>query len=187
MSEQQQPGTQHDPIIWSISGAPETEPDGDSQGLPNYGVLVRQYGEALLRISQLESQVNQLAKRLEPSDRPEGSAAAINLLQETQGLRQLADWIDSLQQLFVDTPWTTPDSAEEHTGRSISPDDSGIRLIQEDELRQLRVQVATMARQMARSEQSGETKRAGRLIRGRDHRKAVWKRLARRLGLRISH
>lgn len=87
----------------------------------------------------------------------------------------------------MDTPWTTPDSAEEHTGRSISPDDSGIRLIQEDELRQLRVQVATMARQMARSEQSGETKRAGRLIRGRDHRKAVWKRLARRLGLRISH
>ena len=163
----------------SSNGKPQDGgPDQSIHDLPEYGVLVRQYGEALLRISQLESQLDLLSKGLEYGEHPQVPRGAVQPGQGTPGLRGLADWIDALQNLFAETPWSAPAPGPDDSESTFHRADN--RLIHEDELRQLRVQAATMEHRLARSEQGGETKRRGRQGGGR----SMWQRVTRSVGFR---
>ena len=189
----QQPGEEHEPVIWSIGGAPEAEPDRDTEGLPNYDDLVRQYDEAVLKVSRLESQVDHLTRQLEGVVSPKEEAAVrIDPAHESQGLRELADWIEALQRLFAETPWKAPRSESGGPGLTASQATNMPSPIGEDELRNLRVQVAALAHQLAQSDNHPDEKnkrhrggvRSGKSKRHRGGERSVLRKLAGRVGIR---
>ena len=84
---QEQSNPQQEPT--TRSGGPGSRQDDEErpQVPPEYGTLLHQYGEAMLRIGQLEAKVERLSSQLQ-SDVPQESYGNIVVPpQETEGLR----------------------------------------------------------------------------------------------------
>ena len=142
------------------------------QSTPGYTALLQQYGEAMLRIGHLEAQVAHLTKQLEGGAEQGSDAGGQALAEESPGVRGLAHKVEALQKLVADSSETTPGpGAESHRHG--------------DEIRQLRVQINSLASQLALAEgQLSEVQK--HRPRHRSHRgksKSKWQSLTGRLGL----
>ena len=127
------------------------------------------------------AQVDELTRRLDGEDGPDEEAAAgIDPAQEPQGLRELADWLEALQQLFINTLWKAPRSEPGDRGLTPSQPANMASPIGEDELRHLRVQVAGLAHKLAQSENEPD----GKSKRRRLGKRSTLRRLAHRVGIR---
>ena len=142
------------------------------QSAPDYAALLQQYGEAMLRIGQLEAQVGHLTKRLQGGVEQGSDASGQAPVQESPGVRQLAEKVEALQKLVVDSSEKTPGSSADSQRH-------------EDEIRQLRVQINSLASQLALAQGQLSEVRAHR-PRHRSHRDksgSKWQSLTGRLGL----
>jgi hypothetical protein len=119
-----------------------------------------------------------LTERLEESEHTQASNGAVPPAQGPPGLRDLADRIEELRQLFAEAPWAAPALRSSDSKPSNPMRDIGLE--HEDEVRQLRVQVATMEHRLAQSEKGGDTKRRGR----QGGSRSMWQRVTRRAGFR---
>ena len=126
------------------------------QELTLSGELVRHYGEAMLRVGQLEAQVERLTEQLRGTAMPE----------EPRNLASLAAKAEPLQDLGAGS--TEAPSAAPSNGGS-TPDESGnaVEDGREDELRQLRVQISNLSGQLARTTDELDHLK-GRLVRRRN-------------------
>ena len=135
---------------------PRDESESENVGVQEsaaYDLLLRQYGEAMLRIGRLEAQVERLTLQLQD---------------------------DTEDQHSGDGP--QPDAPE--TGVTKGP--PAPAQPDNDELRQVRVQLTAMAGRLARTEEELEKARGSRprRRRGSGGRRPWWKKAARRLGIR---
>ena len=157
--------------------------DSRQDGLPGPSRLSEQYVDAVPRLSELEGRVEQLTRELQRA-RQANSAEGGGLVEDPQQLRQLADWLESLNSLFASSPWATRGAPVDEAG-SMGAQGMGLQHQRsQDELGQLRLQIATLSHQLARAENElGQVE--GRRPRHRNAAKRpLWKKLARRLGLR---
>ena len=170
------------------SGGSESLRDGEEQpqDLTGYGALLNQYGQAMVRIGQLEAQVDQLTGQLSVSSGQIGLQGTATPGQEPQGLQLLADRIEALQQLVTELPARTAQSTANTGSSSGSPAEDELQHQRDDELRQIRLQLNSVANQLANTEdelrrfqEPGQRRRLHR----QTHR-PWWKKLAGNLGLR---
>jgi hypothetical protein len=124
--------------------------------------LVGRYGEAMLRIGQLESQLQELTDELRLRERQASAGYATTQFQYTQGLPYLEQKIAELQKAIdsasASGSETTEDDGKKATGRT-EPEES-------EEMRQLRIQINSLSGQLAVTDQQ-LTKIQG----GRTHRR----------------
>ena len=132
--------------------------ESSSQSLPDYDALVSRYGEAMLRIGQLEAQVDLLTNQLRSSDSP-----------PTEKPERPSNFGSGMR-----PPENMSQPTEGHSERD-----------SEEQLRQLRLQVTSLANQLQQTEEQLEQAKGHRVP--RPHRRVKhrpwWKKAARRLGL----
>jgi hypothetical protein len=142
----------------------QEQPQTDTLG--HFGEILRQYGEAMLRIGQFEAQVERLTEgRQSPP-----------LRHDQAGLAELSEKLEDV-----------PKQVASSTGARPSPD-SGDDADRDDELGQMQIQIASLSHQFARAERDLQPG-PGHRSRHRGHegkRGPWWKKAARKLGLRGS-
>ena len=135
---------------------------------PDYDTLLRLYGEAMLRTGQLEGQVANLTDQLRILEDVPAPGGLGEPTPASEELRGLSDKIDSLRRKMTDPSETSP-----------KPSDSP-----GDEISQHRLQITSMANQLAVAKDELATLRGSRKRRsGKKQPSTRWKALRRRLGI----
>ena len=142
---------------------------------PDHDALVRLYGESMLRIGRLESEVARLADRLRgpESDQASGDEAAAE--QQLGGLEELTKKVDSLQKLIMDSNGTASEPGSRP--QPAAPDQ------RQDEISEMRLQIAGLASELTQAKDELAKARGNRRRRSSKGHRPWWKKLARRFGL----
>ena len=158
--------SRRDPTAQPRAGGPVPDRQGCSHKPEEYTVLLRQYGEVMLKIGQMEARIDSLQRQLE----------AGLLLQDPGRLPQTTT---------ADAPAYTRESdeipqpshpAEQGTDRETPR--------YENELRKMRLQISTLANQLAQSKDELARLQSHRShLRRRTERRSLWRRLSRRFGV----
>jgi hypothetical protein len=135
---------------------------------PDYDELVRLYGEAMIRVGELEAKVAELTNQLgtqEDAQAPRGRGTSVSTSSELQAL---ADKIDTLGRRMTESGESGPDPSSQPS----------------EEFSQLRLQITSMANQLAVAQDELAKLRGSRRRRSpRTLAVPWWKALGRRLGL----
>ena len=158
------------------------ESNDRKDGLPGASRLSEQYVEGVPRLSELEGRVEQLSRELQSARQP-SSAEGGGHVEDPQQLRELADWLESLNSLFAKSPWGTRaapvDEADSMGAQGMGLQDQR----RQDELSQLRLQIATLSHKLAQAEDERGQVKGQRPGHRKGAHRPLWKKLARRLGL----
>ncbi len=143
-------------------------------GAAAYNALLKQYGEAMIRIGQLELQLDHLTRQTPVSAGQPSAARARVAVEESSDIQALNARIESLQALITSIPQqnnATPAPTSAET----------------EELRQMRLQMNNLSSQLQQTEQQLSSVQGGthtRHTRRRgEHNRPLWKKVARKVGL----
>lgn len=146
-------------------------------GAPEYSLLLSRYGDVMLKIGQLETQVGYLTKQIDVMGKNDSSPPGSKLVHEPHGLAELALKVEALERAGVDPHQAGGDDGSEGSGGAAPDKDS-----REDEFRQMRLKITSLANQLAQAQDQLQDA-AGHRARRRRHRedeRAWWQKLARR-------
>ena len=154
-----------------------------SQGSPDYAALLRQYGEVMLKIGQLEAQVHHLTQQLQGIT--ERESRSDGLVRDPSEIKDIAGKVEALEKLVVDSSKKTRESETDGSQSDVSRAEDARQRQQADEIRQLKVRISSMASQLANTEGQLAELGQGRVRRRRHTAKSarMWKSLRRRIGL----
>lgn len=178
----------HGAEVTQFRDATKATNDKDPQagGPTGFGSLSNESAEAIPRLSELEARVDQLSKVLNRAD-PQARSDAASVVDDSQLLRELADWLGEVNDSLANAPWRSRFKAVEGAvggGESTAAQDpSPDQRRDEDELRHLRLLYANVAHRLAQAERGLRQVQGQRMPRRSRARRPLWKRVARRLGV----
>ncbi len=146
-----------------------------SEGGPDFGALILKYGEAMLRVGELEARVEELTRQLAENGSPVESGSSPG----PSDANALEARVESLERVFRADSGEGADIAEADSTPAASQTESQTR----DELGQLRLQIASLANQLAQAEDESREVRGhqSRRRRRKDLNKPWWRSLSGRL------
>ncbi len=151
---------------------PHSSADGSLQDDLARDALLRQYGQAMLKIGQLEAQVEQLTSQLQARARQEIYSYGPAPVQDPQGLRDLVEKVEALQKVIVHSPDRASGSTPSDTASLGAQTEGAGRRRYEEERRQMRLQMNSLANQLAQTEEELEEVRGSRSRRSGRHRRS---------------
>ena len=171
------------PPVNPVSGA-------NVAGAADYSLLLSRYGDIMLKIGQLEAQVGYLTKQIDVMGKNESLLPGPKRVQEPQGLSELTLKVEALERAAADPHQAGGDDGSEGSDAGTSEDDR-----RDDEFRQMRLKITSLANQLAQAQDQLQEVLGHR---GRHRRQDVegegasrhrrqtplWKKIAHRVGLR---
>ena len=126
-----------------------TQPDDEqdatgAESASDHNALLRRYGEAMVRIGDLEAELERLKARAGDPTTEAGHRASFEPDPSQRATADLAERIESLERRLEDATADPPPTSETSEGSSPGSEDAG-------DLGQLRLQVASLANQLAQA------------------------------------
>ena len=141
--------------------APEQRRDIHANESPGYDAVIRLYGEAMMRIGELEAQMFGVERRVTESENRGASSS---------DFAELAEKVEALERRWGTSAGTETSEHASDT-RPISAEDDNLLREREEEISQLRLQVNSLTGQLAQTQEqlkSSQGTRARRRSRRRD-------------------